>query len=209
VKLPVRALADALRGRALLAVDGVHGLGVEADGVRALGCDFLVAGTHKWLCGPRGTGVIWARDGGAARATIPSFDGGGGFAARMTPGGYHSFEHRWALADAFAFQRAIGKPRVETRLHALATRLKAGLAGVPGVTLVTPRDPRLSAGIVCVDVRGRAPEEVVERLFRQHRVVASVTPYATRYVRLGAGLCNDEQDVDAAVDALRAVSTRP
>jgi selenocysteine lyase/cysteine desulfurase len=209
VKLPVRALADALRGRALLAVDGVHGLGVEADDVRALGCDFLVAGTHKWLCGPRGTGLIWARDGAAARATIPSFDGGGGFAARMTPGGYHSFEHRWALADAFAFQRAVGKQRVETRLHALATRLKTGLAAVPGVTLVTPRDPRLSAGIVCLDVRGRAPEEVVERLFRQHRVVASVTPYATRYVRLGAGLCNDEQDVDAAVDALRAVSARP
>jgi selenocysteine lyase/cysteine desulfurase len=205
VKLPIRALADALRGRALLAVDGVHGLGVEADGVRALGCDFLVAGTHKWLGGPRGTGLIWARDGAAARATIPSFDGGGSFAARMTPGGYHSFEHRWALADAFAFQRAIGKQRVETRLHTLATRLKAGLAGVPGVTLVTPRDARVSAGIVCLDVRGRAPEDVVERLFRQHRVVASVTPYATRYVRLGAGLCNDEQDVAAAVDALRAV----
>jgi selenocysteine lyase/cysteine desulfurase len=75
VKLPVRALADAIRGRALLAVDGVHGLGVEPDAVRALGCDFLVAGTHKWLAGPRGTGLIWARDGAAARATIPSFEG--------------------------------------------------------------------------------------------------------------------------------------
>ena len=207
VKLPVRALADAIRGRALLVVDGVHGLGIEAADPRTLGCDFLVAGTHKWLGGPRGTGLVWARDGAAARATIPSFDGNAGFAARMTPGGYHSFEHRWALAEAFAFQRTIGKQRIETRLHALATRLKAGLAGPWGVALVTPRDPGLSAGIVCVDVRGRSADEVVERL-RARRVVASVTPYATRYVRFGAGLPNGEEDVDAAIDALRAVSAR-
>jgi selenocysteine lyase/cysteine desulfurase len=206
VKLPIRTIADALRGRALLAVDAVHALGVESEAVRALGCDFLVAGTHKWLAGPRGTGIVWAREGAwpAARATIPTFDGSGGFGTAMTPGGYHSFEHRWALADAFAFQRAIGKERVRQRVHTLARRLKDGLAGLPGVTLVTPRNARLSAGIVCADVRGRSAEAVVERLFAEHRVVASVTPYADRYVRFGPGLYSSEADVDATVDALRS-----
>ena len=68
--LPVRAIADALAeanagratdDRALLCVDGVHGLGVEDVTVADLGCDFLVAGTHKWLFGPRGTGIVWGR----------------------------------------------------------------------------------------------------------------------------------------------------
>ena len=31
----------------------------------------------------------------------------------MTPGGYHSFEHRWALGEAFRFHLAIGKQRVD------------------------------------------------------------------------------------------------
>jgi selenocysteine lyase/cysteine desulfurase len=202
VKLPVRAIADALRGRALLAVDGVHGLGVEADGVRALGCDFLVAGTHKWLAGPRGTGLIWARDGAAVRGTIPSFDPGGSFAARLTPGGYHSFEHRWALREAFAFHRELGKARVAARIHELARVLKDGLAQMRHVTLVTPRSERLSAGIVCLDVRGRSADAVVDRLFAERRVVASVTPYATRYVRLGPGLYSTIENVDAALSAL-------
>ena len=208
VKLPIRAIANALRGRTLLAVDAVHALGVESEGVRALGCDFLVAGTHKWLAGPRGTGVIWAREGAwpAARATIPTFDGQSGFGADMTPGGYHSFEHRWALADAFAFQRTIGKDRVRARVHGLARQLKDGLARIPGVTLVTPRAAALSAGIVCLDVRGRSADAVVQRLFADHRIVASVTPYATRYVRFGPGLYSSEADVDAAVAAVRAVS---
>jgi selenocysteine lyase/cysteine desulfurase len=203
VKLPIRAIADELRGRALLAVDGVHGLGAEDDGVRELGCDFLVAGTHKWLAGPRGTGLIWARDGAPARATIPSFDPGAGFAPRMTPGGYHSFEHRWAVAEAFAFHRQIGKARVAARIHSLAQRLKDGLAAMPQIALVTPRGSRLSAGIVCLDVRNRGADAVVERLFAQHRVVASVTPYATRYVRLGPGLYSSTDDLDAALSALQ------
>ena len=68
LKLPVRQIADALvpinavrplAARALLCVDGAHGLGVEDATVADLGCDFLVAGTHKWLFGPRGTGLVW------------------------------------------------------------------------------------------------------------------------------------------------------
>jgi selenocysteine lyase/cysteine desulfurase len=62
---------------------------------------------------------------------------------------------------------------------------------------------RLSAGIVCFDVKGVDPGEAVERLRREHRIAASVTPYAERHVRLGTGLWNDEADVDAAVQAVR------
>jgi selenocysteine lyase/cysteine desulfurase len=60
VKLPIAALRKALgRGDPLLVVDGVHALGVEPDPVDISLCDVLVAGTHKWLGGPRGTGLIW------------------------------------------------------------------------------------------------------------------------------------------------------
>jgi hypothetical protein len=40
----------------------------------------------------------------------------------------------------------------------------------------------------------------------EHRVIASVTPYATEYVRFGTGLMVDEDDVDAAVAAVRALT---
>ena len=70
VKLPVAKLASALDGP-LLVVDGVHALGVEPEPVGF--CDVFVAGTHKWLGGPRGTGVIWARDWDVLSPVIPSF----------------------------------------------------------------------------------------------------------------------------------------
>ena len=116
----------------------------------------------------------------------------------FTPGGYHSFEHRWALADAFEWQRKLGRQKVADRIHGLAQRLKDGIAD--HVQLVTPRSRELSSGLVCFAARN--PEQAVERL-REQRIHASLTPYADAYVRLGTSLHVDERDVDAAVSAVK------
>ena len=219
VKLPLRAIADALPERVLLCVDGVHGFGAEAATVRELGCDAFASGCHKWLYGPRGTGILWANASVRAllRPAIPSFDDRASYGAwlaggvpagrpdgaRLTPGGFHSFEHRWALADAFRFHSAIGKLRVQARVRSLAAQLKTALEDVRGVRLRTPADAGLSAGLVCFELAGLDPDEVVRRLATR-RIVASVTPYARRYVRLGPGIVNSPADVDTVV---RAVAT--
>ena len=228
VKLPLAeicaAVADHNRGRApadrvLVCADAVHALGVEPEAVPDLGCDFLVAGCHKWLFGPRGTGVVWGRREAWAEVTgtVPSFSGAGIGAwiegrepagPRSTlfePGGYHAYEHRWALAEAFRFHLDLGKRAVADRTRALATRLKDGLAGIPGARLITPRDAELSAGIVCLEVAGRNPGELVADLRRQG-ILASATPYAEPYLRLGPSIVTSEEDVDAAVAAIRGLA---
>jgi selenocysteine lyase/cysteine desulfurase len=209
VKLPVRRIAAALWARErppLLAVDGVHGLGAEAATVGELGCDFLVSGCHKWLHGPRGTGLVWGRASAwaAVAPTIPSFSSGGGAGAVMTPGGFHSFEHRWALAQAFQFHGSIGKRRVTGRIHSLAKRLKAGLAGMSHVTLHTPAAESLSAGIVCFSVDRLSPDAVVAAL-RRRRIVGTVTPYSPAYARLAPAIFNTPAEIDRALAAVRAL----
>lgn len=221
VKLPLFKLRSTLWNRPLLVVDGVHALGVEPDPVGIELVDVLVAGTHKWLGGPRGTGIVWSIKGwDRMTPVIPSFArepygawlSGGSvdpidsehLGALFTPGGYHSFEHRWALAQAFDWQRGIGRARVADRIHGLATRLKDGLADMRHVRLVTPRSPEISSGIVCFDVQSMHPEAVVSRL-AERRIRASVTPYAEAHVRLGTSLHVDEKDIDAALAAVNAL----
>jgi isopenicillin-N epimerase len=209
VKLPLARIARALgerRRNVILCVDGVHGLGVENATVGSLGCDFFVAGCHKWLFGPRGTGLVWGRGlvWDSVGATIPSFSGTATPGAEMTPGGFHSFEHRWALSEAFRLHLRIGKRRVARRIHALNTRLKTGLSAMPHVTLVTPQSPGLSAGLVCFTVDRLSPGAVVEAL-RRRRIVATVTPYDPPYARLAPGLLNTPADVDRALRAIRSL----
>jgi selenocysteine lyase/cysteine desulfurase len=228
VKLPVAQIAAALaefnarrdgRDRVLLCVDGVHGLGVEDETVATVGCDFLVSGTHKWLFGPRGTGIVWGRREAwdAVSPTIPPFAGEhfGAWVAGVapaatdrgasnTPGGYHSFEHRWALAEAFRFHLDIGKAAIAQRTQEQVSQLKAGLAE-SGIEVITPSDPGLSAGIVCVSVGKVAPEGVVGSLLYR-KIAASVTPYRESYLRLGPSIVTSPDEVDAVLDAMRELS---
>jgi selenocysteine lyase/cysteine desulfurase len=218
LKLPIRRIADVLAEvnadhapaeRVLLCVDGVHGLGVEDAQVASLGADFFVSGAHKWLLGPRGTGFVWGRGQAAwavARPTIPTFSDRRVPGGLMTPGGFHSFEHRWALSAAFDLHEQIGRSRVAARIHGLNRQLKDGLASLRGVRLYTPLDEELSAGLVCFEVDGLSPESVVEQL-HSRKIIATVTPYARAFARLAAGLVNTPEQVDSVVDAVRAIAT--
>ncbi|MDQ3824565.1 MAG: aminotransferase class V-fold PLP-dependent enzyme, partial [Actinomycetota bacterium] len=167
VKLPLCAIGTALAEHnahrsdpepVLLVVGGVHGFGVEDDAIAALGLDFF-AGTHKWILGPRGTGVVWRRDGrwSDLQPTIPAFQqelsadwmqdrppAGPAQASWVTPGGSKAFDHLWALPAAFAFHRQLGRTQVAQRIHQLNTQCKDGLAAMKHIRLHTPRNPQLS-----------------------------------------------------------------
>ena len=226
VKLPLAALSEALRDinagrdaadRVLFCVDGVHGFGVDDITMESLGVDFFMAGTHKWMFGPRGTGIVYGRPEAWERLdlVIPNFGPWVGVwigalppdtplvtpGNMFTPGGFHSFEHRWALGEAFRFHLALGKARVQERIHALNTQAKEALAAMPHVHLHTPMSPALSAGINCFEVDGHTPTEVVEHLHRS-RITGSTSPYPVSYARIAPSLINDEDEVARTVAAI-------
>jgi isopenicillin-N epimerase len=230
LKLPVRHVANAISevnagrdesDRIWLIVDGVHGFGVEDENVAELGCDFFASGTHKWIFAPRGTGIIWARENAWAklRPVIPSFTDevetawmenrapqGPTRATWVSPGGYHAFEHQWAMLEAFRMHHRIGRKRVAERIHALNEQCKEGLAKMRHVKLYTPRGSTLSAGLICFDVNGMQPKAVVKRLL-QHRIVASTTPYGTSFARLAPSVVNTPNEIDATLRAIRTMAS--
>ena len=123
----------------MLVLDAVHGFGNQDEAGAKLGCDFVAAGTHKWIFAPRSTGIMWAP------------------------------EKNWGLL----------RPTI-------------------------PRDPALSAGIICFEVDGQTPDETVRRLL-EHKVIASTSPYKISHARLAPSLVNDEGEVEAALKAVRAI----
>ena len=229
LKLPIAEMARAIqklnasradKDRIIMCVDGVHALGVEDFRLSEVGCDFFVAGTHKWMFGPRGTGLVWGhpKAWSVAKAVIPTFDSDAYDmwmkvlpprqlppAVYMTPGGFHSFEHRWALDQAFLFHQTLGKSQVTRRIHELNDQLKQGLAAMHGIALHTPLSRDLSAGIVCFEVAGMSPDRVVTEL-RRRGIVASVTPYATQYARMAPGLINSPAEIEAVLKEIRVLA---
>jgi selenocysteine lyase/cysteine desulfurase len=219
VKLPIANMSSALKNvnknrdekdRILFCVDGVHGLGVENTTLKEMDCDFFMSGTHKWIFGPRGTGLVYGKPEAwkFAHATIPTFNHAAyeiwmkvkepeeiPYGAVMSPGGFHSFEHRWAVDKAFLLHQTIGKQKVQDRVHFLNTKLKEGLKRMSKVKIITPMDENLSSGITCFEIDGQDPFKAVEKLWSKG-IACSVTPYATQYVRLSPSLVTLEDEVE-------------
>ncbi|WP_236180428.1 MULTISPECIES: pyoverdine-tailoring periplasmic protein PvdN [Pseudomonas] len=216
VKLPladIGALVDKHnRGRSeadriVYVVDGVHGFGVEDLSFPAMNCDFFIAGTHKWMFGPRGTGIVVSRTPEVKYITpiIPTFSEAEHFSTTMTPGGYHAFEHRWALTEAFKLHLQLGKADVQARIHELNTYLKTRLLQRPQIELITPLSPEFSAGFTFFRVRGKNSDTIAAHLMTNKVVADAVERDVGPVIRTAPGLLNDEAQIDRLLAVLDQV----
>ncbi|MCU0088531.1 aminotransferase class V-fold PLP-dependent enzyme [Pseudomonas koreensis] len=213
VKLPladIGALVDKHnRGRSeadriIYVVDGVHGFGVEDVSFPAMNCDFFIAGTHKWMFGPRGTGIVVSRTPEVKYVTpiIPTFSEAEHFSTTMTPGGYHAFEHRWALTEAFKLHLQLGKADVQARIHELNSYLKKRLLQRPQIELVTPLSPEFSAGFTFFRVTGKNSDKIAAHLMANKVVADAVERDVGPVIRTAPGLLNDEAQIDRLLAVL-------
>ena len=229
LKLPIRGIANVVaeankgRGEAdrlLLVVDGVHGFGVEDENVAAMGADFFIAGTHKWIFGPRGTGIIWAPASNwkllrpifppASESNFVAWITGRTAPTQMEaswviPGGFHAFEYDWALPAAFEFHKSIGRSKIAARIHDLNDQCKEGLASMGRVKLHTPRGSKLSAGLVCFEIEGMKSADVVKRLHEKN-IIASTAPYREGYARLAPSLLNTPEEIETTLREIRTLA---
>ena len=188
-----------------------------------MGADFFASGTHKWLFAPRGTGFLWGRSDAwpDLRPTIPSFDPDsidttfGAWADRtelpptqaafVSPGGFMAYEHLLAVPAAVELHRTIGRDKIAARIAELNAAFREGAAKIPGVTLHTPRDPALSAGISCFEVRGLTPGQVVARL-AEKKIRTTTSPYKVSYARVSAGIMNKPEEIELVLREIRALA---
>lgn len=213
VKLPIAdigALVDkhnrnrSEQDRIVYLVDGVHGFGVEDLDFPGMNCDFFIAGTHKWMFGPRGTGIVCSRSTELKYVTpiIPTFSEATAFSTTMTPGGYHAFEHRWALDEAFKLHLQLGKAEVQARIHELNTYLKQRLAQHPQIELVTPRSPEFSSGFTFFRVKDKNCDEIAAYLMHNRVVADAVERDVGPVVRTAPGLLNNESEIERFMQLL-------
>ena len=227
IKLPIQQIANEIKkinlsrnssDRIYLCVDAVHAFGIENFNIEELGCDFLIAGTHKWLFGPRGTGILYAKEEvwdlvdpiippysiASSRWRGESPPGPINFLQKITPGGFHSYEYRWALKEAFEYHLEIGKENIQNRTHYLNTLLKEGLMEIPHLILHTPLSQELSSGIVCFEIKGMGQKEVVKKL-RDARIIGTTTPYRRSFARLTPSILNTEEDIFRSIHVLENI----
>lgn len=208
-RLPVRevlALAHAAGARVF--VDAYQGAGVMPIDFGALGCDYLVTGTHKYLLGVSGLAFLAVRDpqGGEHEPTLT------GWMGRPSPFdfdpatlGFPAEARRFetgtqAVAPIYAADAALGllercpAPAIHAYVARLVRTAHARLREA-GETLATRAD---EAGPMLA-LLDRDPPALARRLAAQR---VAVSPRAGA-LRMAFHYYNDEDDIDALCEALR------
>jgi cysteine desulfurase/selenocysteine lyase len=202
--------AIAHRHGALLAVDGIQGVGTIGQRIDSLDADVVVAGGHKTQFSLAGAGFLYVRDNAIERIVPP-------YAAKFS---FTSLDRKVAeltlAPDAHRFEygnpnflgiqvqqfsarmiREVGLDRIEARVHMLTDRLLAGLDAA-GIRVRTPRPWHQRAGIVSMDL-GRDAGEAVRELAQRKIILSEKDGFA----RASVHAYNNESDIDALLDALR------
>jgi isopenicillin-N epimerase len=107
--------------------------------------------------------------------------------------------------DSIELHRAIGRDRIAARIQSLNATFRGEVAKIAGVTLHTPRDPAISAGMSCFEIRGLTAEETTTRLAAK-RIRTSPSPYKVAYARVSAGIANRPEDIDVALREISALA---
>jgi cysteine desulfurase/selenocysteine lyase len=144
---PVREICREARRRGIVTViDGSQALPHRAVDIPAIGCDFYAFTGHK-MCGPTGTGALWARR--EHLATMPPFFGGGEmirevrFESTVFNDPPHKFEAGTpniagiiGLGAAVDYLDAIGMANIDAREQELLAHATDELRKIDGLRII-------------------------------------------------------------------------
>ncbi|MGN6153175.1 MAG: cysteine desulfurase [Lysobacteraceae bacterium] len=144
---PVREICREARRRGIVTVvDGSQAVPHRAVDVPALGCDFYALTGHK-MCGPTGTGALWARR--ELLAQMPPFLGGGEMIREVRFEGsvFNDPPHRFeagtpniaghvGLGVAVDYLSAIGMDAIEARETELLAHATEALTAIDGLRIL-------------------------------------------------------------------------
>ncbi|MBI3272807.1 MAG: aminotransferase class V-fold PLP-dependent enzyme [Planctomycetes bacterium] len=215
----VGAIASAAaRHGAVTIVDAYQTVGCVPIDVRSWGADYVLAGSHKWLCGGPGASFLHARP-DRLRESEPRMAGWISHerpfafeeSLRYAPNAYRFAGGTPGVASLHAAMpgirlvRRVGVERIRAKNVRQMNRVIA-LAEERGLRVKSPRDAATRSGVVCVDFPGAA--EACRELVRR-RIFVDYRPQAG--IRLSAHFYTRDEEVDAffgALDELRRRAKR-
>lgn len=215
-RLPAKAVCSWARENGILSlIDGAQSLGALPIDVQAMGCDFFTSNGHKWLCGPKGTGVLYARldrmeqlrPAHIGAGSLIKADPATGEAETQPSGQKFEFGSRAypliaGLEASLDWLDELGFENVFAHIERLSGYAKAKLAEVGACEMLTPLPYAESSGLVSFRFAGCDSLELAARLREKHRIHTRMVLGNTG-MRIATAHYVTAEDVDFFIDRVR------
>jgi selenocysteine lyase/cysteine desulfurase len=205
LRMPVAEISALARSKGVLCiVDGAQAAGAIRVNVRELGCDAYATSGHKWLMGPKGTGLLYIAK--EAQGIIRPMQFEESYNTYTDGNGVVNLPALLGLAIAIEYLESTGIAKVEEHNLALRNRLYESLRASTRIKLVGPAPGPAASPMLA----GILPEAIDKKAFSQmlldkHRL--SIRPTHDQFgfngIRFSMHIFNTAKDVDYAASVVR------
>ncbi len=205
LRMPIAEIAALARSQDILCVvDGAQAIGqIEVD-VKKLECHAYAASGHKWLMGPKGTGFLYISRDAAARMEPIQREAGNRYVSNST--GIGCLPLVIGLGAAIDLMTGRGMAAVEKRIRELRSHVLAGMQKIRKLRVVSPPDGTGATALVACMLPDDVDSGVFHPMLREKHgvIVKRAEPRFFNGLRLSAHLFNTEEEIDRALDVIRA-----
>jgi isopenicillin-N epimerase len=213
VILPVAEVCRRAREAGILTVvDGAHAPGQLDLSLGEIGADFYTGNCHKWLCAPKGAGLLYARP--ERQALLQPLVVSWGWESER-PGPSRFLDHfSWlgtgdpsaylSVPAAIEFQHEHAWPDVREACHRLAGVARERASEITGLPVLCADDQFRQ--MCSVELPAGSLERVGTRLWDEYRVEVPAIYWNDReFTRVSVQAYNSPDDVERLLEGLRAL----
>ena len=207
---PVKSVCAMARAKGIeTIVDGAHSFAHFDFKRDDLGCDYFGTSLHKWLCAPKGTGMLYVRKDKIAKIwpLMAAEKTQAGDIRKYEEIGTHSAAMKLAIGDAILFHNGIGAARKEARLRYLTHYWAEKLGALPKVRFNTALDEKQSCAIANVKIEGVDTSKLGAHLMDKHKIfTVPILHDEFEGLRVTPNVYTTLGELDRFVDAMTVVA---
>ncbi len=216
--LPVKEIAALAKAKNLwFFIDGAQTAGMLNFNLHEIGCDAYATSGHKWLLGPKGTGLLYVRK--DMLDTIQALEVGaysdkshdlqtGELTLHPTAQRYEygtvSTPIFVGLGAAIDFLMPIGMENVWARDAALSTAFCNGLQEIPPVEILSPLDPAERSAMITFKMKNIEYLKLQSFLAEKHKLrTRGVGEGGVNALRISWHIYNSFEEVNRVLEGVR------
>ena len=220
--LPIADIVTPLESQGVtVMVDGAHGPGMVPVDLGRLGASYYTGNCHKWICGPKGSGFLWARPGLGERLVPPVISHGWNDPRTDRPRFHLLFDYlgaddptpHLAVPASIDFLSSLHRGGLQAAMDSNRRVALAARDLLCDFLAVEPPAPDSMIGALAAVPLPDSKEEMSGhsdplglRLLNKHRIQAAVFPWPRwpqHNVRISAAPYNRLEQYDSLINALR------
>jgi selenocysteine lyase/cysteine desulfurase len=201
LRWPIKEVSQLVKGQDILfIVDGAQAPGMLHIDLHDLDCDVYACSGHKWIMGPKETGVLYLKKSIQDKVNNVFLTGGYETYSRST--GTRNAPLIIGFGDVLDWHMAIGTKRSEKRCMELAAYCHQKLSKVSGIKIISSNNPELGTAIVSFSLPETTNNGDLFRTMRDQNITIKRLPQYNA-IRISNHMFTTNEDVDKMISLLK------